>query len=192
MRVITTQMYFDPSYVHWKLNNPQKNPGVAAAWFRLEDWPDSAELRQNLEMRLKEEGLLVRLTDSSSSLGTFHDLTEIWIQDVQVNEALKLLQRPTFDHLNEHIAKSLLDSEIIFEQSPPAEKKLRELLKKSPGAVIGTFLGYNSVPPDHQLFMWLTIPAGIIVISSALGIGMGLYNGLSHWIEETFRKTKKK
>lgn len=94
-------------------------------------------------------------------------------------------------HANERIAKFLLETEIIFEQSPPKSEKLQELLKRSPGALIGTYLGYNSVPEGYGLLMWITIPLGIIVISSAMGIGNGLYNGLNKWVEARFKKSTK-
>jgi hypothetical protein len=93
---------------------------------------------------------------------------------------------------NAGITKYLLDTDIVLEQSPPHWEKLGTLLKDSPGPLIGTFLGYESVPHGHELLMWVTIPLGIVVISSAVGIGNGLSSGLNRWIEDKFKKTPKK
>jgi hypothetical protein len=83
-------------------------------------------------------------------------------------------------HNNEYITKFLLGSDVVLEQSPPFGEQLEKLLKLSPGGAIGTFLGYHGVPEGHELYLWIAIPLGIIVIGSATGIGKGLHNGLNH------------
>ena len=124
MRVLTTQMYFDPSDIGWKLNKPQPNPGVAAAWFRLEEWSDAGALYKTLEAHLAREKTLI---GGVSPFDRIFDLTEIWIQGIGVESALSLLGRPgSLPHANERIAKFLLETEIIFEQSPPKSEKLQE------------------------------------------------------------------
>jgi hypothetical protein len=40
--------------------------------------------------------------------------------------------------------------------------------------------------------MFLTMPAGIIVIGSSIGISRGLENGLNKWVEGLFKKKRKK
>ena len=92
---------------------------------------------------------------------------------------------------NPAITDALLNTQVIYESSPPQLLPLREIAKGGAAVVIGTFIGYGVADGNYPL-MFSTIPAGIIVIGSAIGISRGLENGLNKFIENLFKKQDKK
>ena len=68
---------------------------------------------------------------------------------------------------------------------------LREIAKAGAPVVIGTFLGYEVADGSYPL-MFITIPVGIIVIGSAIGISRGLENGLNKFVEGLFKNKGRK
>jgi hypothetical protein len=53
---------------------------------------------------------------------------------------------------------------------------------------IGTYMGW-SVVPDHSVLLFITVPGGIIIVSSAAGLANALSAGLSASVKRLF-KTK--
>lgn len=72
----------------------------------------------------------------------------------------------------------LLNAEIVVEESPPHWELLKGLVAKSPSIAIGTYAGMELAGSMPQL-MILTIPFGMIVVSSAVGISTALEVGLN-------------
>jgi hypothetical protein len=75
-----------------------------------------------------------------------------------------------------------LAANIVIEQSPPDWALLKDLIKKSPGVAIGTYIGMQAAGQYPQL-MYITVPAGIMVVSSAIGISKALAKGLNKKVE---------
>lgn len=71
----------------------------------------------------------------------------------------------------------LLAENIIIERSPPEYISLSSALARASSVVVGTYLGQMSAGNDPQL-MFITIPAGILVVGSVLGVARGLEEGL--------------
>lgn len=182
MRVIRTEMYFDPVFVKGKL---QKNPGIDAGWFRVEDAdPPTAD---DIKGILDPKNPIIRPKDAKEIFEIFIDLA---IQNVPSPFANDVLLKGEWSVVNREVVLSVLNSEIVSEGSPlewlPIEK-----LKASAAVVIGTFIGYGVADGNYPL-MFITIPAGIVVIGSAIGVSRGLENGLNQYIQGLFRKNGKK
>jgi hypothetical protein len=92
--------------------------------------------------------------------------------------------------LNPAVVDFLWNAEIVYESSPPQLLPLREIAKGGPAVVIGTFLGFN-VADGYYPLMFITIPVGIVVIGSAIGISRGLENGLNKFFQGLFKKPGK-
>jgi hypothetical protein len=75
---------------------------------------------------------------------------------------------------------------IVTEQSPPQLTDLVSLMKSGSGAVIGAFTGYTAA--DHfssaPLILLLTVPTGILICASAMGLASGIEQGLKQKIYE--------
>jgi hypothetical protein len=65
----------------------------------------------------------------------------------------------------------------------------QSLVTKAPGIAIGTFSGIQAAG-DLSPLMLLTVPGGILVVSSAIGISKALERGLNKKVEEFLKRTK--
>lgn len=87
------------------------------------------------------------------------------------------------------LVDSIVQETVLIERSPPQAMPISEVVKaaatKGGSIVTGVFVGY-AVAPESAL-MFLTIPIGIVVVGSAVGISRGLENGLQFFIESLFK-----
>jgi hypothetical protein len=88
------------------------------------------------------------------------------------------------------IADEIWRGDVVYEQSPPKTTKLSTLIKKSSAAAIGTFIGTQVAGADYPL-LFVTIPAGIIIVGSAFGISRGLELGLAESVNRLFDPSKR-
>lgn len=76
---------------------------------------------------------------------------------------------------------------IVIENSPPSGIDFNNLVKSTSAVSIGTFIGYSTVP-EGSVLLFLSIPAGVIVVGTAVGVSKGLENGLNKAIEKLIRR----
>jgi hypothetical protein len=80
-------------------------------------------------------------------------------------------------------------SNIVIEQSPPSHTTLKDIVEaaraKSP-LVLGAYLGYIAGEP-HSLMLFITVPLGMMVVSSAAGISKALDQGLNDVVKRFFK-----
>jgi hypothetical protein len=87
------------------------------------------------------------------------------------------------------IVDRLMAEPFVIEQSPPVHLSLKGMITATNLPVwIGTYMGW-SVVPEHSVLLFVTIPGGIIVVSSAVGLATALSAGLSKSVKRLF-KTK--
>jgi hypothetical protein len=80
-----------------------------------------------------------------------------------------------------------LTQPIVIERSPPVHLTLKGLLNSTNLPVwIGTYMGW-SVAPDHSPLLFITVPGGIIVVTSAARLADALGAGLSKSVKRLFR-----
>ena len=96
--------------------------------------------------------------------------------------------RPERSLKNPAIVDYILTQPIVIERSPPFHINLKGLITTTNLPVwIGTYLGW-SVVPDHSILLFITVPGGIIIVSSAAGLANALSSGLSTSVKRLFRK----
>jgi hypothetical protein len=182
MRVIRTEMYFDDSSVnaadahHRKRSmrrfNEKKNHGLAFAWFR-NDGDDSFSIKSHKWFEGKEIGI--------DQIDLALDLL---LRDVDEFEITRMLSGESVR--NPEIIDYVLQQSIILEHSPPVAIPFKNLLKKTNSALlIGAYVGYASAG-DNPALMILTVPGGIIVVGSALGVADAMAYGLNKQIKRLF------
>ena len=184
MRVIRTEMYFSSSDLTWNTNNILQNPGVAVAFFRVEN----------------NHGLLIKsiVTDPISLSqgleapawpGNAPTVIHLFLSSVLEgsDDFFQMPTEPLRRVNNEHVVNFILEQPIVIEQSPPSAELLKGLFAKSASIVIGTFIG-TTVAGENPLLMFLSIPAGIIVVGSAIGLSKGLESGLNKAIEKLIKE----
>jgi hypothetical protein len=178
MRVLRTEMYFPEDQI-FDLNRRRTshadNPGLGFAWLRTETRPHGID-EQLLEHRWfdREQRVAMGFLDyairgherrfPSPNIGDFGSV------------------------LNPGIIRFVMDGEIVLENSPPEAVTFRSLLTKAPGVAIGTYVGMKAAG-DTTMLMLLTVPTGIIVCSSAIGVSKALEKGLNKAVEKLIKGT---
>jgi hypothetical protein len=74
----------------------------------------------------------------------------------------RIMNKPIIDYLK-------YEFPIVVEQSPPLTITLAQLLMSASSTTIGTRLGVAAAGENYPL-MFITVPAGIIVVGSAFGV----------------------
>lgn len=80
------------------------------------------------------------------------------------------------------MAAAILQSEIVIERSPAVAEKLLSLVHGATSTSLGVLLGTSFT--NDPYVMILTIPAGILVMGTVLGISRGLERGLAKRVEK--------
>lgn len=77
----------------------------------------------------------------------------------------------------------------MIERSPPDLMSLKGAITKTNLPVfIGTYMGW-SVVPDSSVLLFISVPGGIIVVSSAMGLANALASGLSTSVKRLFKES---
>lgn len=193
MRVIRTEMYFDPRDIEWdREEGIHANPGIAFAWFKEGESKDGSALGFQTEKN-------IQLLDDYQFISNFgpNPNPEIvtpfishLVQDLRFGSE-EFLNFPTS---NRRIIQAVLESTIILENSPPEAVDFRRLLGKATSVSLGVYVGVQ-LAGAYPLLLIITIPTGIIVMGSAIGISKGLEAGLQkaikRWFEGRSRKRKR-
>jgi hypothetical protein len=84
----------------------------------------------------------------------------------------------------------LAEADVVVQRSPPLDIPLKGLLSKSASTVIGTYLGY-AVAGDHTSLLLASVPGGIIVVGTAIGVSRALETGFAQLVRELLTKMKR-
>jgi hypothetical protein len=180
MRVIRTELYFNPKVVEALSRVQIDNPGLAVAWF-------AAELDTEIDLH--------EIADKS-----WHNFN---LEDAEIFIAAAIAN---FQNLNEpsevlipgqirasatanSFAKYVLEQPIVIEHSPPEAVPFSALLKGASGAVIGTYVGFQ-IAGENSLLLLVTVPGGLMVVSSAMGISKALEKGFNKLVSRAFKRKK--
>lgn len=179
MRVIRTEMYFDN--VHGigegALKAARMNPGVGVAFFGG-DVPPQFPARLLLSAAVDIE---------PGDERTIHKYIDLSIRGVEKSFGHFSSRYRRGAIQNHDIIEYILNAGIVVEESPPALQTLKSILSKSPGIAIGTYVGMELAGSNPEL-MVLTVPFGIIIVGSAIGVSKGLERGLNKKIESFLTK----
>jgi hypothetical protein len=181
MRVIRTEMYFDTQVVQGLTHIELDNPGVSVAWFGF-DSDDRIQLDD-----IVQKPLYVTLENG---------VVENFLADALSDFQERHIEQPVIGRIQargtaESFSRYILDQPIVIEHSPPEAIPFSSLLRKASSAAIGTYIGYR-LAGDSSLLLLVTIPGGMFVASSAIGISKALEKGLNKTVERAlFRKKKK-
>jgi hypothetical protein len=85
--------------------------------------------------------------------------------------------------------RDILDQPIVIERSPPIAEKLVSLAHSATSTSLGVLLG-TGVSPDPYVMM-LTVPVGILLMGTVLGITKGLERGLAARVENAIAPKKR-
>lgn len=179
MRVLRTEMYFSEDQINGlnrRRTTHSKNPGLAFVWLRME-----RRIR-----RIDEELLEHRFFDrQESAAAAFLDLA---IRGQEKRATFSTADAYFGSTYNPGIVQSVMDGSIVIENSPPEAVTFRTLLTKAPGVAIGTLVGMKAAG-DAPMLMLLTVPTGIVVCSSAIGVSKALEKGLNKAVERLMKRT---
>jgi hypothetical protein len=177
-------MYFDSSEIRHE--RPFRRPrgpdgeldlGIGVAWFG--GGTTTAKDIDNLKIFRRRPGARVEEPLTEELL---RDCLDLFLADAEDIE----FSRPERSVKNPDIVDYLLTQPIVIERSPSISITLKGLLTSTNLPVwIGTYMGW-SVVPEHSVLLFITVPGGIIVVSSAAGLAQALGTGLSKSVKRLF------
>ncbi len=98
------------------------------------------------------------------------------------------VQRTGRARRNDTLISYIINEPFVIERSPPVHLNLKGVLTNTNLPVfIGAYMGWN-VAPDHSALLFITVPGGIIIVSSATGLANALASGLSTSVKRLFHK----
>jgi hypothetical protein len=159
MRVIRTELYFEPNYIQRLSDKKQKTASVTFAWIKSQ--PSSR----------------LRAPDHSTA-----------ISPDQVGSVLDhiLRQEPPawqfgqshLEVLNQSTVNSILNTDFVVEQSPPEWLTLSNILKEGAKGSTVALAVYVALSGDMLLF--ITLPSALLIVGAA--------KGMSKWLEQNVPK----
>jgi hypothetical protein len=186
MRILTTWTYFDSSQVTveppWRGRRrgrgEEPEPGIGVAWCA----GDTTSLMSI--SNLKAFRPLPGPETQEFNEEIFRSYLDAFLMDAEEFEFL----RSERSLKNPAIVDYILTQPIVIERSPPIHVTLKGLITATNLPVwIGTYMGW-SVVPDHSILLFITVPGGIIIVSSAAGLANALSSGLSVAVKRLFKK----
>jgi hypothetical protein len=176
MRVLRTEMYFSKDQItelYTRNRGNAQNPGLSFAWFH------TGGSTHGLDEQLLEH----------RSFHREQEMAEFFLDHVLrgYDKRVPFLLMPDLQLANRHIIEYAMNEAIIIENSPPEAITLRSLIARAPGVAIGTLVGAAAARQYSPMLMFLTVPAGILVCSSAIGISKALEKGLNQRIEKLIK-----
>jgi len=174
----------------------QRAPGLAYAYFSFSKSGTSnavfaselAELifaeSKNVD-NLAESIVLNRVLGLIASEAQFKDINFIALRDADA--ALSEILNLSVDRRYIDFARETVEQGFVVQNSPPEVANLLKLLAKHPSVLIGTYVG-SSIADGSLPLLLITVPLGIVVVGSAVGISRGLENGLHKSIEKLISK----
>ncbi len=74
------------------------------------------------------------------------------------------------------------NSDVVISNSPPKDRSIKSILSSSSSVAIGTLIGIGAADGSPYL-MFLTVPAGVLVMGTVVGVSKGLEQGLGRAVK---------
>jgi hypothetical protein len=183
MRVLSTWMYFDssqvtvePPFSRPRGRGEEQEPGIGVAWFA----GDIATLMPFSNLKILRP--LPGVETDALTEDFLRSYVDLFLMDANEYE----FGRPERSLKNPNVVDYIITQPIVIERSPPFHITLKGLITSTNLPVwIGTYMGW-SVAPEHSVLLFITVPGGIIVVSSATGLASALAAGLSRSVRRLF------
>lgn len=185
MRVITTWMYFDPSQIEGEMmyrrhrgRGEEVEPGIGIAWCA----GDSADLMSISNMKAFRELPGEAQEFSEEAMRRYIDAFLVDVEDFEFVGSWAVR--------NSAIVDFVINEPFVIERSPPDLLSLKGVITKTNFPIwIGTYMGW-SVVPENSVLLFISVPGGIIIVSSAVGLANALASGLGTSVKRLFREKK--
>jgi hypothetical protein len=186
VRIIKTEMYFDATDLHWpRAEELYANPGISVAFIKAE-FPDGRELLKEIVSDRP-----IELADEGNEL-----LIRIFLDEAVVGAQQPFRNRDTGDNTsdidvtihNADIVDFIFDADIIIERSPPHAVAFKALAKSASALSVGAYVGVAGL--EHPL-LFLTVPAGILVVGAAVSVSKAFERGLNLKVERVLKKLRR-
>ena len=199
MKVITTQFFFeaepDQFASPFSFGGPEfqrrESTNVSVAWIRRPDDGRKDDTVVTFEGESSYQAFYdPEREDLETAAKAFLGLTLAGITSpLAITPAIR---RPLFTRSVVQQAEAVWQNSVIVQRSPPADIPFKELVKGAGSASIGTFLGIHALPPEASpLLMFVSVPFGIMVVGTAIGLAKGFENGLQKFITAKFTQASK-
>ncbi|MDP4026618.1 hypothetical protein Q8W71_28830 [Methylobacterium sp. NEAU 140] len=176
-------MYFDPSQVvsegrgrRYRGRGEDVEPGIGIAWCA----GDTTSLLPISNFKLFHE---LRAEKEDFNEQVLRQYIDAFLSDEEEYDFI----RPSRSIKNPSIVDYVLAERFVIERSPPDLLNLKTAITKTNLPVwIGTYMGW-SVVPEHSVLLFISVPGGIIIVSSAVGLANALSSGLGTSVKKLFQ-----
>jgi hypothetical protein len=191
MRILRTEVYFEPTEIKWLYPELiHGNPGIAFAFIAINaegidlnevftpfaSWPRVARSRvSEYEVR--------RFLDEALQFSAVGHREVLPFAVLDPDDTFEPPVPP-----NEAIINFIIEQNVVVENSPAEGIPFATLLKGASAATIGTYVGVQAAE-GHTLLL-LTVPAGIIVVGSAIAVSKAFEQSIHKVVERLTRPTK--
>ena len=178
-------MYFDPAQIAGERNYRRRRgrgddvePGIGIAWCAL----DTANLMSISNLKV----FRTLRRDEEFNETNLRKYIDIFLSDDDESEFI----RTDRSIRNPEIVDFVISEPFVIQRSPPDLLSLKDAITKTNFPVwIGMYMGW-SVVPDNSVLLFISVPGGIIIMSSAVGLANALGSGLSTSVKRLFREKK--
>ena len=181
-------MYFDRSQIPAERSfgrrprgrGEEPEPGIGIGWFP----GDTTTLMTPIHNLKMFHALRGREKEEPLSAENLRNYIDLFLMDADEFA----FDSPERSIINGDIVEYVLSQPFVVERSPPVLVTLRGLLTSTNLPIwIGTYVGW-SVAPEHSVLLFITVPGGIIIVSSATGLANALAAGLSKSVKRLFHR----
>jgi hypothetical protein len=184
-RVLQTEFVVERTEVDLD-SDPPDYPAISCAWFKLDaNEPSAINIVPGMVIAKSVQSLAPIIEDPTI------DQIESFIG--QSFQDLEYDGHQVFNFSsNEKLVDWFLEQTMVIEESPPRAEPIRKLIGAGSVMSIGAMVGYSIAPATYPILLFITIPAGMIVIGSAAGIAVGMQHGLHELVKAKFKEWTKK
>jgi hypothetical protein len=179
MRVIRTEVYPERE-VRVTVGIGNTEPGVTFCWFQ-----------GDVDQKLLEHSGWMHWHDFDRR--EIRGLLDIFARNASLSDSFDGGPEYRFkrDHpvYNPDVVTELLDESVVMEKSPPYSIAFGEILKSiNAKYLLGTYVGMLAGGPHDSIILLLTVPGGILAVSSAIGMARAIERGLQVRMKEIFKR----
>jgi hypothetical protein len=180
LRIVRTELYFHPFEIKWRF--PELifgNPSISMMFYSCD--PESIEFDELFHSPFSDA------TFRSEPLPVLRAFVDATVQSAPFRAfAFSVTDE---DELNSKIIDQIFQTPVVIENSPPEGIPFGTLLSGASIATVGTYVGLQGI--EGHPFLFIAVPAGIIVVGTAVAISRAIDKGLNNAVERATKRKKK-
>jgi hypothetical protein len=134
-----------------------------------------------------------RLTpNETKGIGLAAELIDNPFYDLRAGGPVHISDLPGSDKWRQWTEALLQSESVIITRSPPVQVSFQSLAKAANSIVVAAWMGSEAATAlGTPTLLYLTVPAGILILGAATGVAKTLENGLGEWLARKLAPKKR-